>query len=70
MSRRSLPASRHAYDRKVNAAVRDDRERLQDILDAICQVERHLDWGRGEFDANELVQVWLLHAARARISAL
>lgn len=41
--------------------MRDDRERLQDILDAIHQVERYLERGRGEFEANELVQVWLLH---------
>jgi len=41
--------------------VRDDAERLRDILDAIREVERYLEKGRGEFDANELVQVWLLH---------
>jgi len=41
--------------------VRDDSERLQDILDAIHQVERYLEKGRAEFDSNELIQVWLLH---------
>jgi uncharacterized protein with HEPN domain len=41
--------------------VRDDRECLRDILDAIHQVERYLGRGRGKFDADELVQVWLLH---------
>ncbi len=41
--------------------MRDDSERLPDILEPIHQVERYLEKGRPEFDANELVQVWLLH---------
>jgi uncharacterized protein with HEPN domain len=41
--------------------VRDDAERLRDILEAIREVERYTQKGRPEFDTNELVQVWLLH---------
>jgi len=41
--------------------VRDDAERLRDILDAIYQIERYLGAGRDEFDASELVQVWVVH---------
>ena len=41
--------------------MRDDAERLRDILDAIHQVERYLEKGRGEFNTNELVQVWVVH---------
>lgn len=37
------------------------RERLQDILDAIIQIEKHSKEGRAVFDANELVQVWMVH---------
>jgi len=35
--------------------VRDDGERLRDILEAIAQIERYLSSGREEFDASELV---------------
>jgi uncharacterized protein with HEPN domain len=37
------------------------RERLQDILDAIAQIEKHSKEGRAAFDANELVQIWMVH---------
>jgi uncharacterized protein with HEPN domain len=41
--------------------VRLDRERLQDILEAIEAIERYTSAGREEFDRNELVRVWCLH---------
>jgi uncharacterized protein with HEPN domain len=41
--------------------MRDDRLRLQDILEAIAQIEKHTAAGRSEFDGNELVTVWVIH---------
>lgn len=37
------------------------RERLQDILDAIAQIEKERDKGRAAFDASPLLQVWMVH---------
>ena len=37
------------------------RERLQDILDAITQIEKHSKEGRAAFDGNELIQIWMVH---------
>jgi len=41
--------------------VRTDEERLIDILEAISRIEAHTQSGRDDFDANELVQVWVVH---------
>jgi uncharacterized protein with HEPN domain len=41
--------------------VRDIRERVLDILDAIERIEKYGSSGRQEFERNELVQVWILH---------
>jgi uncharacterized protein with HEPN domain len=41
--------------------VRDDRERLLDILEAIERVERYASQGKEAFLRDELVQVWILH---------
>ena len=41
--------------------MRDDRERLQDILDAIGQIEKYVDRGPSNFQENELIQVWIVH---------
>jgi uncharacterized protein with HEPN domain len=41
--------------------MRDDRERVLDILEAIERIERHSADGRGAFDAGELVQIWVTH---------
>ncbi len=41
--------------------MRDDRERLQDILEAISQIEKYAVRGQEEFQQNELVQVWIIH---------
>jgi len=40
--------------------VRDDRERLADILEAIERIEKHTAGGKAVFDADELVQNWVL----------
>ncbi len=37
------------------------RERLQDILDAIAQIEKHSKGGRASFDTSELIQIWMVH---------
>jgi len=40
--------------------VRDARERLQDILDAIGHIERYAARGREAFEADELLQNWFV----------
>lgn len=37
--------------------MRDDRERIQDILDAISHIEKYAIKGRKAFDHDELVQI-------------
>jgi uncharacterized protein with HEPN domain len=41
--------------------MRDNGERLKDILDAIAQIERYSLQGRDRFEQEELVQVWIVH---------
>ncbi|MES1245595.1 MAG: DUF86 domain-containing protein [Acidobacteriota bacterium] len=41
--------------------MRDSRERVLDILEAIERIEKYALGGREEFETNELVQVWTLH---------
>jgi uncharacterized protein with HEPN domain len=41
--------------------MRDDKERLRDILEAIAQIERYSLQGRDRFEQEELVQVWIVH---------
>jgi len=41
--------------------VRRDDQRLRDILEAIERIERVAVRGREAFDADELVQVWVVH---------
>lgn len=41
--------------------MRDTRERLRDILDAITLIEREASRGRDEFDRSEMLQVWIVH---------
>jgi uncharacterized protein with HEPN domain len=41
--------------------VRDDRERLQDILEAIERIERYALRGRSALYQDELVQTWVVH---------
>jgi len=41
--------------------VRDSRERLRDMQEAIERIERYVDQGRATFDQDELIQVWVVH---------
>ena len=41
--------------------MRDDRERLQDILDAIKQIEKYALQGKDRFMKDELIQIWVVH---------
>lgn len=41
--------------------MRDPRERLRDILDAVARIERYTSRGREAFDKDELIQVWVVH---------
>jgi uncharacterized protein with HEPN domain len=41
--------------------VRSDAERLRDMLDAIDQIRKYSSEGRGSFEQDELIQVWIAH---------
>jgi uncharacterized protein with HEPN domain len=41
--------------------VRDPKERLRDILEAIAKIERYTARGQEVFERDELVQVWTLY---------
>ena len=41
--------------------MRDDHERLLDILEAIEKIEKRAPSNRDAFDADEMVQTWVLH---------
>jgi uncharacterized protein with HEPN domain len=41
--------------------MRDQRERLLDMLEAIERIERYAAKGRGEFEKDELIQTWMVH---------
>jgi len=41
--------------------VRDNRERLLDILEAIERIERYAARGREAFENDELLQTWVVH---------
>ena len=41
--------------------MRDESERLQDILEAIERIEKYAARGRAAFDEDELVQTWMVH---------
>lgn len=41
--------------------MRDDRERLLDIQEAIERIERYAAQGRENFEQDELIQTWILH---------
>ncbi len=40
--------------------MRDDRERLLDIKQAIERIDRYASRGRAEFEQDELIQVWIV----------
>lgn len=41
--------------------MRDSRERLVDILEAIERIERYAAKGRAAFEKDELLQIWMVH---------
>ncbi|MES1243245.1 MAG: DUF86 domain-containing protein [Acidobacteriota bacterium] len=41
--------------------MRRDRQRLQDILEAIERIERVAVQGKSAFEDDEMIQVWILH---------
>lgn len=41
--------------------MREDRERLLDILEAIERIEKYASSGREAFIQDELIQIWILH---------
>jgi uncharacterized protein with HEPN domain len=41
--------------------MRDDRERLLDIIEAIERIEKYTARGRSAFDEDELIQTWVLY---------
>jgi uncharacterized protein with HEPN domain len=41
--------------------MRDFRDRLQDILDAIAQIEIEQVKGKAAFASSPLIQVWMVH---------
>src|SRR5260370_35621593 len=41
--------------------MRDDRERLFDILEAIERIDKYASKGRPAFEDVELIQTWVLH---------
>jgi len=41
--------------------MRDDRERLLDIQEAIERIEKYALRGRESFERDELIQTWILH---------
>lgn len=41
--------------------MRDDRERLLDIQEAIERIQKYAERGRETFERDELIQTWILH---------
>ena len=41
--------------------MRSDRERFLDILEAIERIEKYAVEGKGAFEADELIQTWIVH---------
>ncbi len=41
--------------------MRDDRERLRDMLEAISQIEKYAIKGKDRFTDDELIQTWMIH---------
>ena len=41
--------------------MRDDRERLLDIQEAITDIRKYAQRGRREFEKEELIQTWIIH---------
>lgn len=41
--------------------MRSERERLLDILEAIERIEKYAEEGKDAFQADELIQTWIVH---------
>ena len=41
--------------------MRDDKERLLDIQEAIADILKYAQRGRSEFEKEELIQTWIIH---------
>ena len=41
--------------------MRKERERLLDILEAIERIEKYAEEGKDAFEADELIQTWIVH---------
>jgi hypothetical protein len=41
--------------------MRNERERLLDILEAIERIEKYAEEGKDAFESNELIQTWVIH---------
>jgi uncharacterized protein with HEPN domain len=41
--------------------MRDPRERLFDMLEAIEKIEQYASKGRAAFEKEELIQTWIVH---------
>jgi len=41
--------------------MRDDRERLLDMLEAIERIQKYTAKGRESFEEDELIQTWVIH---------
>ena len=41
--------------------MRDNKERIKDILEAIYQIEKYSSYGKDRFYQDELVQTWMVH---------
>ncbi len=41
--------------------MRDDKERILDMLEAIEKIERHARKGREASEQDELIQTWIVH---------
>ncbi len=41
--------------------MRNERERLLDILEAIERIEKYAEGGKDAFEADELIQTWVVH---------
>ena len=47
--------------REAQAIMRDDGERILDMLEAIERIQRHAEKGREAFKQDELLQTWIIH---------
>ena len=46
--------------------MRQNLEKLNDVLEAIEQIEKYRQKGKNTFESDELIQVWMLHYLQIR----